>query len=423
MSSNNTIFTFNQDLADTCFDFNPFNVPAVKFESPESYASAASTDLFSIKTPSINSSFTHTVASQHVDSIIKPFDYVTAITENPDIREYMNIGVQNNLKLYCRYPNCEDAEEKFRSYLELAEHMNSHLSTSSFRPEFLCNGVHKFAKSCPFTVLGFKTDVEVKEHKLLRCCDGCNKLFSRADNLATHLRPNAENITPCQKKLSKLMKKQMGLKRSNSFKSRLPRRDSINKSPQKNASSPKKAAMARKTKSFDYSVFQEATASLSNDKKVRLYRTASVSTSSEQKIEKAAVASKENNDDVFTLEYDLYRSPELASTCESLSSLSGFFPPVMESFKISNDHINNDTLNQFADNLFGILSTPNDIASPSLPGSQSEDQLFFQLPAKGTFYQQTVTNKVPKKSIIDDSSQYEYSLVTYDPKNIDWSRI
>lgn len=127
-------------------------------------------------------------------------DFEKQIMSNPHIVEYMQLPTPQRLKLRCSYDKCPERDQPFTSYIELAKHMNIHVKRVGFVPELKCNGEHSFAKSCPFTVLGFANDQEKKEHRQMRQCLHCKRLFSRIDNLKTHLKQKGSGQSPCVRK-------------------------------------------------------------------------------------------------------------------------------------------------------------------------------------------------------------------------------
>lgn len=131
------------------------------------------------------------------------FDFVQALLADEGIKEYMNLETPQKIKLYCRYPKCKDRNQKFSSYISLAHHMNVHSKEINFKPKYTCDGVHQFASNCPFTVLGFAKESDIREHKQHRICKDCNRLFSRIDNLKTHTTSKGGKPSPCAKKAAR----------------------------------------------------------------------------------------------------------------------------------------------------------------------------------------------------------------------------
>ncbi|GMM34111.1 hypothetical protein DASC09_014360 [Saccharomycopsis crataegensis] len=131
------------------------------------------------------------------------YDFVKALNADKDIKTFMSFQTPQKLKLTCSYHNCPDSDIRFSSYIDLAEHMNKHSIESDFKPEIYCDGNHSYCNNCPFTVLGFSKESEKKEHKQQRLCLDCKILFSRVDNLKTHITAKNGKPSPCKRKLMK----------------------------------------------------------------------------------------------------------------------------------------------------------------------------------------------------------------------------
>lgn len=130
------------------------------------------------------------------------------LLQKPAIQKYISFKTPHKVKLSCRYGKCSTPQTKYFSYEALAEHMDEHVLQDNFMPEFLCGG-HDFCEACPYSVLGFRTAEEKIEHRKCRQCPNCLMIFSRSDNLTTHLRKkgDVEFGSACEKKMALLRAK------------------------------------------------------------------------------------------------------------------------------------------------------------------------------------------------------------------------